>query len=292
MNNSIAALPKKNYRSMRAATIVKRAVIVAVLIFFAFCQTFPFYLQLVRAFQPFDFIPEYSKIYLWPEAINFGNFTYAFRAGDLGRGFLNTSIVAVTYTFLSAIVVLIVGYVLGKINFRGKNIIFMCLLATMMVPGEVLLVPNYFMMIKLRLVDTLAALFLPGLVNIFGIFLVKQFMTTIPDTVLEAARIDGASEIKTLYKILLPMSLPIISTYCILTFISMWNEYLWPMIVLKTDTNYTLQIKLMYFNPSFATDWDQTLLAAGLMLTLIPVLAFYAVFQRQFIEGISVTGMK
>lgn len=283
---------KEKGMGARARGMVLSAVIVVILCLFAFAQIFPFYLQLVRSLQPPDFYPLYGKLYLWPEAFHFSNYVKAFVDADLGRGTLNTLIVCILFTGLSCMMVLLAGYVLGKKKFRGQNAIFIIFLATMMVPGEVLLVPNYFLMIQLGMYDSLTALFLPGLVNIFGVFLVKQFMYTIPDSILEAAKLDGINEVKMIFYIILPLSLPVIGTYVIITFIATWNDYLWPSIILKTDTIYTLQMKLMYFNPAYATPEDQTLRAAGVIVTMFPLLVMYFIFQKQLIEGVSLSGLK
>lgn len=288
MSKSLKEANKKKSRSLA----VVNAFTIIILCLFAFAQIFPFYLQLVYSFQPFTFVPKPGRMELWPESFNFSNYAEAFRLADFATGLKNTLITAVSFTALSLVVVLIMGYVLGKKDFYGKNFIFIMLMATMMIPGEVLMVPNYILVIKLRWLDKLTALILPGIVNIFGIFLVKQFMNSIPNTVLEAAEIDGAGELRRIFSIVLPLSLPIVSTYCILTFTSMWNDYLWPMIVLRTSESFTLQLKLKVFSPMFGTSRDQILMAAGLMLALIPIVVMYLCFQKNFIEGTSVSGLK
>ncbi len=285
-------LSRKALRRRSASAVAVNAFTVFILILFSFAQIFPFYLQLVYSFQPVTFTPRPGHIELWPQSFNFSNYAEAFRLADFGTGFKNTLITAVSFTALSLIVVLIMGYVLGKKDFYGKKFVFIMLIATMMIPGEVLMVPNYILVIKFRMLDSLTALIFPGIVNIFGIFLVRQFMNTIPDSVLEAAELDGAGEIRRIFSIVMPLSLPIVATYCILTFTATWNDYLWPMIVLRSSESFTLQLKLKVFSPMFGTSRDQILMAAGLMLALIPVVVMYLAFQRNFIEGASVSGLK
>lgn len=263
-----------------------------ILIVFSFVQVFPFFLQLVHSLQPFSFTPEYGKMYLLPESFNFQNYRIAYEMAELGEGLINTLIAATLYTAISLIVVLTVGYVLGKKRFKGKKLIILALLGTMMIPGEILMVPNYFIIIKLGWLNKLRALFLPGIVNIFGIFLVKQYMNTIPDAILESAEIDGCNEVQKIFKIILPLSMPIVGTYCILTFIAIWNDYLWPMIVLRTSDMFTLQLKLMQFSPMFADTRDQILKSAGLIAVLFPVILVYIFFQRYFIQSVNTTGIK
>lgn len=266
--------------------------IVLVLSLFSFVQIFPFYLQLVNSLQPLTFKPQYGKLYLWPESFNFNNYRLAYEMAELGEGLVNTLIAASAYTFLSLCVVMIVGYVLGKKKFKGKKIVTICLLGTMMIPGEILMVPNYFLMVNLNWLNSLKALFLPGIVNIFGVFLVKQYMNTIPDSLLESAEIDGCNEVQKIFRIVIPNSMPIVGTYCILTFTAIWNDYLWPNIVLRTTDKFTLQLKLMQFAPQFADSSDQILRAAGLIAVLFPVIVVYSIFQKYFIESVSMTGIK
>lgn len=283
MNKVKSALKRINYVGI---------LVVIILSLFAIVQILPFYLQLVSSLQPLNFRPQYGKLNFWPESINFGNYSLAFKLAELGTGLVNTLIAASLYTFISLCVVLIVGYVLGKKRFRGKKLITIMLLGTMMVPGEVLMVPNYFLMIKFGWLNELKALFLPGIVNIFGIFLVKQFMNTIPDALLESAELDGANELQKIFKVVLPMSMPVIGTYSILTFTAIWNDYLWPNIVLRTSDKFTIQLKLMQFAPQFADARDQILMAAGLILVLFPVITVYVFFQRYFIQSVNMTGIK
>ena len=293
MSKAAVKTRKIKIRSKRSASMIAVNVFtVFILVLFAFAQVFPFYLQLVYSLQPFSFTARPGVIELWPQSFNFSNYSEAFKLADFGNGFKNTIITAVCFTALSLCVVLIMGYVLGKKDFYGKKVVFIMLIATMMVPGEILMVPNYILMIKFRMLDNLTALILPGIVNIFGIFLVRQFMNTIPDSVLEAAEIDGAGEIRRIFLIVLPLSLPIVATYCILTFTATWNDYLWPMIVLRSSENFTLQLKLKVFSPMFGTSRDQILMAAGLILALVPVVAMYLIFQKNFIESASVSGLK
>ncbi len=276
------------YKKANLAGIVS----VIILSFFALVQILPFFLQLVLSLQPLDFRPEYGKLYFWPKSINFKNYIMAFKLAELKEGLVNTLIAASAYTFISLCVVLVVGYVLGKKEFKGKKLITIMLLATMMIPGEILMVPNYFLMIKFGWLNELKALFLPGIVNIFGIFLVRQFMNTIPNALLESAELDGANEFQKIFKIVLPLSMPVVGTYSILTFTALWNDYLWPNIVLRTTDKFTIQLKLMQFAPQFADSRDQILMAAGLILVLFPVITVYIFFQRYFIQSVNMTGIK
>lgn len=282
---------KKQAKQKRVAVAVTVAVIV-LLSAVAFLQIFPFWLQFVTSLQPLDFVPQDGKIYWAPVSFNFGNYLEAIEHVDLLRGALNSLIVSVGYTLLSSLVILVVGYVLGKKTFSGKKIVKLCLLITMMAPGELMMVTNYKLVSELGLTNTYAGLILPGIVNVTGIFLVMSFMNGIPDAMLESAEIDGASEIRKLFKIVLPMCLPVLATYFILTFVAQWNDYLWPMVITSDPDLFTIQLKLTEFSEYYGGFADTVLRAAALIITLVPIIIVYLCCQKQFVEGLSVTGMK
>lgn len=267
-------------------------VIILFLSLLALMQLFPFWLQVVTSLQPLDFLPEDGKIYLLPVSAHLGNYLEAIEHVDLLRGVLNTLVVSLGYTLLSAIVILIVGYVIGKKEFRGKKIVKFCLLLTMMAPGELMMVTNYKLVSELGWTNTYAGLILPGIVNVTGIFLVMSFMNTIPDAMLESAVIDGAGEFTKLFRIVLPVCMPVLSTYFILTFVAQWNDYLWPMVITSDPDLFTIQLKLTEFSMYYGDYGDTILRAAALIITILPVLVIYLVCQKQFVEGLSVSGMK
>lgn len=282
----------EKHRTQKRNAVIFTVLITVLLIFVAFLQIFPFWLQLVTSLQPLDFVPEDGKVYWWPVSVNFGNYLEAIEHVDLLRGALNSLIVAVGYTLLSSLVILLVGYVIGKKEFAGKKIVKLFLLITMMAPGELMMVTNYKLVSDMNLTNTYAGLILPGIVNVTGIFLVMSFMNSIPDAMLESAEIDGAGELTKLFKIVLPMCLPVLATYFILTFVAQWNDYLWPMIITSDPDLFTIQLKLTEFSEYYGGFADTVLRAAALILTLVPVIIAYLCCQKQFVEGLSVTGMK
>ena len=255
-------------------------------------QIFPFYLKLVESVQPFSHIIIQGELPLWPDAFQLSNYAKAWVDADLSTGFMNSCIITFSMVAISSVVVLLMGYVLAKKNFRGKKVVFLMLLATMMVPGEINMIPNYRLVAEIGLIDTRFGVIAPGLVNIFGVLLVKQFMESLPDSTLESADIDGANEFVKIFRIVLPMSLSVISTYVILTFVSSWNEYIWPNLVLNSDWLYTIQLKLMYFQLWTGASEEYILRSAALISTVLPVVIVYFIFQRQFIEGMSISGLK
>lgn len=273
-------------------SLIGSIVIVVILVIVALMQIFPFYLQIVTSLQPLDFLPDPGKIYLIPESFHAENFYEAMIRVELLEGMMNSIIVSGSYTFLSAIMCVIVAYVLGKKDFRGKKIIKFMMLLTMVVPGEMLMVTNYQLVSQLDWTNRYAGMILPGIVNITGIFLILSFMNTIPNAVLESADIDGAGEFQKLLMIVIPMALPVISSYCILTFVAQWNDYLWPMIVVNNSDLYTIQLKLKEFNPYYGGYSDEILKSAATIFTIVPVVIVYLIFQKKFVSGLSITGMK
>lgn len=285
-------MSKQIGRAARKKSNVATVVIIVFLSIVAAMQIFPFYLQIVTSLQPMDMVPEAGKIYLWAEGFHIENYIEAIERVGLLQGLLNSVIVAGGFTLLSAVVILLVGYVLGKKQFAGKRAVKFAMLLTMVAPGELLMVTNYKLVSDLGWTNTFAGLILPGIVNITGIFLVMSFMNTIPDAVLESADIDGANELQKLFKIVLPMTLPILATYFILTFVGQWNDYLWPMVVTSDSELFTIQLKLKEFNPYYGGFADEVLKNAASIFTLVPVIAVYLTCQKQFVSGLSISGMK
>lgn len=285
MNNGVLKKKNPSGRTFRILSGV-------VLSLLALLQMFPFWIQIVSSLQPLDFLPESGKIYLWPTAFSISNYKEAIVRADLFRGVFNSLVSASGYTLLSGAMILIVGYVVGKKRFKGRTAVKFMLLLTMTVPGEMLMVTNYLLVSDLGWTNSFAGLILPGIVNVTGIFLVMSFMNTIPDAVLEAAFIDGAGELVKIFRIVLPLSLPVLSTYAILTFVAQWNEYLWPMIVTGDSRMFTVQLKLKEFNPYYGGFADEYLKSAAYTLTILPVLIVYAFCQKQLIGGMSISGLK
>lgn len=278
--------------AMNKKRSVKKIIFSIILSVFAFLQIFPFYLRIVDSLQPKKFIPELGKIYLWPVKVSFENYAVAWQLSHLGTGYKNSFIYVTLFTAISAFIAILVGYVIAKMRFRGRKVIFFILVSTMMVPAEVLMIPNYILMRDLNMLNTLSALIIPGLVNTFGIFLAKQFLQSVPDSMLESARIDGASELMIFRKMILPLSGPVVATYFIIIYTQMWNDYLWPMVVTNKQELYTVQLSLQTFQTAFATHYEDILESAGLIITLVPVVLVFLIFQEKFVEGISMTGSK
>lgn len=232
---------------------------------------------------------------LLPHAPRFGNYAEAWSDASFDKYFLNSVIIsAVTIAGLLTTTVL-AGYAFARIKFFGKNIIFVILLSTLMIPETITLIPN-FLLIRGSIIpwdswiNTLRALTIPFFGQAFSIFLVRQFFAQIPDDLWDAARIDGAGHLRFLVSVVVPMSRPVIMTVILLTFISSWNSFLWPLLVTTTAKWRPLMVGLY----SFVTEaGPQTqLLMAGAVITIIPILVIYFIAQKQFTEGIATTGLK
>lgn len=183
------------------------------------------------------------------------------------------------------------GYALAHLNFPGKKIIFGAVLGTLMIPGLVVFIPQFVLVVNMGLANTLAALILPFLVGPFGVFLMRQFFQGIPRDLVEAARIDGASEMGIFFRIMLPLAVPALATLGILTFLGSWNNFLWPLVVATTEKTYTLPVALALVSTG-QNQTDYGLLLAGACLVVLPILVVFLFFQRYFIQGIASTGIK
>lgn len=210
---------------------------------------------------------------------------------DIGRYFLNSTVVAVLTALGNLVFCSMTGYALAKLDFPGKRMLFALVMITLMVPGVVAFVPLFVIVARLHLVNTYPVLILPYLASPLGVFLMRQFMLGIPDDLLEAARIDGAGQIRILTRIVLPLCGPALATLTILTFLASWNNFLWPLVATQSQDKYTLPVVLaLYSQGQNATDYG--LLLAGSVLVIAPVIALFMALQRFFVQGVTATGIK
>ena len=228
----------------------------------------------------------------WPEEPTLDNYTTLLGKGLFPRSFANSTFVAVVVTAANVTFCSMVGYALAKLRFRGKNLVFALVMATLMVPGMVTLVPLFVLVANLGMVDTYPGLILPFLVTPFGVFLMRQFIIDLPDDLLDAGRIDGAGEMRIFRQIILPLCGPGLATLGILTFLGSWNSFLWPLVVAQNQEHYTLPVALALFSKDQQTIPNYGLLLAGATVVVVPVLIVFLIFQRRFIEGIASTGIK
>ncbi|MDQ1175601.1 carbohydrate ABC transporter permease [Microbacterium sp. 20-116] len=227
----------------------------------------------------------------WPQQFTWDNFGAWFGQLNFGQFFGNSVVVALFTVLGNLVFCSMVGYALAKMDFPGKKALFVVVMVTLMVPGVVTFVPLFVMVSSLGLVDSYAALILPFVTTPLGVFLMRQFMLGIPDPLLEAARIDGAGELRIFARIVMPLCGPPLATLGILTFLASWNNFLWPLVAAQTEAKYTLPVALsLYSTGQNATDYG--LLLAGSVLVIAPIILLFVFLQRYFIQGIASTGLK
>lgn len=206
------------------------------------------------------------------------------------RWFINSMVVATVHTLLVLVTASAAAYALARMDFPGKRIIFGCIIATLFIPGFVFLIPNYLIVDRLGWLDTLWALIVPGAAGAFGVFFLRQFFSGLPVEIEEAARLDGANAFQIFTRVVLPLSKPALATLAVLTFLTNYNDFLWPVYVIFTQTNYTLPPGLSILQGAYTTDYP--VIMAGAVLASIPALILFSLAQRYIIEGVSRSGLK
>lgn len=227
----------------------------------------------------------------WPETPTLDNYRQLFAKESFLRYFFNSTVVAIAVTVGNLIFCSMVGYALAKLTFRGKKVVFGMVMGTLLLPGMVTFVPLFVLVANLGLVDSYPGLILPFLVTPFGVFLMRQFIVGLPDDLLDAGRVDGASELRIFRQIILPLCGPGLATLGILTFLGSWNNFLWPLVVAQTQDHYTLPVALALFSTGQNVT-NYGLLLAGATVVVAPIVIVFLILQRRFIEGIATTGIK
>lgn len=226
---------------------------------------------------------------IWPQAATLDNFKELFSAFNFAI-YLKNTLIIVLCSFAGLFLNAMAGYGFAKFHFKGKTFLFYLVLATMMIPGQVTMIPVYLILNAMGLTNTMAGIVLPGLVGAFAIFLFRQFMSTISNELLEAARLDGASEWMIFWRIILPISRPVIAVQGILTFIGAWNSFLWPLIIANDEKYYTLSVGLQLLKGEYATNY--ALQMAGSTFMIIPIIIVFMLFQKYILQGFNVSGLK
>jgi len=220
----------------------------------------------------------------------FSGFATLFQSTSIWKWFFNSAYIAIVVTLGILIIDTMAGYVLAKKKFPGRNLIFWLIVGTMMIPGQITLVPMFMMVQNFNLMDTHWALILPDLAMVFGVFLMRQYMLSIPNELIDAAKIDGASEWKTFWTVVVPLAKPALATLGIFTFMNVWNSFLWPIIVLNDADLYTLPVGLKTLQDQNLAIFK--LLMSGAAVAAIPMILVFIMFQRYFIKGLTLGGVK
>lgn len=226
----------------------------------------------------------------FPSRPTLGNYRELFTRLDLGRAFANSLILATAVTLVSLLFNAMAGYAFAKLRFAGRGRLFATLLAAVLVPAPVAMLPLFLILRGMGLVNTYAGVVLPAAATILGVFLVRQFALSIPDDLLDAARMEGAGEFAIFRRIVLPLLRPVLTTLGIVTFLSTWNDFIWPLIVLTGESRYTLPVALAILVGEHVQDTE--LMMAGSVLTVIPVLLLFLALQKSYIAGLLIGGVK
>jgi multiple sugar transport system permease protein len=271
-------------RRTRTGTIVIGALLAAG----ALVTAFPFVWMLFASVKPRSESVAYPP-QLLPQQPTFEYYVELFVSLDFGRYLVNTLLIVVI-CMIGLLLMAAAGYGFAKFSFPGRDVLFFLVLVTMMIPGQVTMIPTYLILNGMKLTNTLVGIALPMLVSGFSVFLFRQFMTTIPTEVIEAARIDGAGEWRIFFRIVLPMSGPILAVQVVLTFIAGWNSFLWPLIIANDQNLYTLSVGLSLLNQQIATNPSLQMAASTLMV--VPILIVFVIFQRYVVQGFALSGLK
>ena len=254
----------------------------------ALVTSFPFFWMIASSFKPPTDAVAYPPTFL-PSSPSFDAYVRLFTELDFGRYLVNTVIV-VLIGVVGLFFMAMAGYGFAKYRFRGRGALFMLVLMTLMIPVQVTMIPTYLILNELHLTNTLLGIAAPTLVSAFGIFLFRQFMATIPDELLEAARLDGAGEMRLFLTIVLPLSKSILAVQAVLTFIGGWNSFLWPLIIATEQDKYTLSVGLSLLNQQITI--NPTLQMAGASLMVVPIIIVFVLFQKHIVRGFTMSGLK
>lgn len=257
------------------------------MIFTALICVFPIYWMIVTSLRPENAI---FSTRLWPDSASLENYAYALQAVPIRQMLVNTFIVSFTVTVIQLVTGILAGYAFARWRFRGSALFFGAIALTWLVPLQVVMIPNYLLVSRLGMIDTLGALILPHVASAFAIMLLAQSMRSFPSEVIEAARMDGASHAHILWQIIVPNLRGTLASLAILIFISTWNEYFWPLLLSRSPENSVVQIGLQMFITSEGTQWGP-LMAASTMASL-PILLIYLVLQRQVIASFMKSGLR
>jgi lactose/L-arabinose transport system permease protein len=297
--NARATPGPRNFASARDDTVATKqqprvratdVLIYAVLVVAGLAFLLPFYWMIVSSFRPtaqFYQLP----IPLVPNPPSLENFETLFARSMFGRGILNSAFLAIVSVILQVWFCALAGYTFAKLRFRGRDALFIGILTTMMIPLGVGLIPNFIIMARIGWVDTYRALIIPGIANAFGIFWMRQYCFSVPDELLDAARVDGAGEFGIFSRIVLPVIRPALASLAIFVFLSSWNDFLSPLVFLRSEDKFTVQLWLSIVDRQGNMS-QPAIVMAGSLLASIPIVIMFAALQRHFIAGLTAGSVK
>ncbi|MCX7026668.1 MAG: carbohydrate ABC transporter permease [Spirochaetes bacterium] len=277
---------KKGFSLPRDAGTLAAYLVLSV---FAAVMVFPFLWMLSSSLKD---VSQIFKMKFFPTAPTLDNYKHLLfsKGSKFPQWFLNSAIVATCTTASVLFFDSLLGYTLSKFRFRGKKIIFLLIISTLMIPTEMLVIPWYSMIRAMKWVNTYWAIMFPGMMSAFGVYLMRQFMSTIPDDLIDAARVDGQGELRIFLTIVLPLVSPALATLAIFNFIGNWNAFLWPLIAASKPRMFTLPVGLANFSGEAGSDWHYIM--TGAAIAMVPLILVFLVFQKQIVKGIAMTGLK
>ncbi len=250
---------------------------------------YPFYWMFIASLTPESLISDFSLI---PSKLTFENYRMMISKIPIWGALLNSTIVAVISTFGVLVFGSMVGYALAKIDFKGRDLIFFIIIFTMTLPFQITLIPNYIIMVKLGWVDTFAALIIPALNSAFAIIMFRQTFKSIPNDLINAARVDGCGEVRIIFQVLWPNIIPTLITVSIITFMNSWNDVLWPLIVIRDENLMTMPQLVTLFAVGGRSEAQLGVKLASAVLLALPIMVAYSIFQKHFISSMVSSGLK
>lgn len=275
----------------RAVGIIAKAFCYAFLIFMALVVLFPFYWMINSSLKSLE---EYRQSVptFWPQKVLWSNYAEAFTAASLGRLFFNTAYVGIVSTILSLVITILSAFAFARLEFRGKNLLFSALLATMMIPGELFTITNYSTVTNLGWMNTYTVLIVPFLVSVFYIYLLRQNFLQIPNELYLAAKVDGTSDFKYLCKVMIPLSLPTLISITILKMMGAWNSYIWPRLVANDDAHRLITNGLRNAFTDTTGDVNYPVQMAAVALVSAPLFLVFIFLRKYIMKGVSRSGIK
>jgi multiple sugar transport system permease protein len=266
-----------------------RIVVYAVLIVMAGVTLAPLVWMVSASFMPTGQSSAFPPPFL-PKTVTLEHYASLFTRLNLARYLFNSAFLSIAVTVISLFVNSMAGYAFAKYRFKGRDPLLKILIASMVIPSQVTMLPLFLMLNKLGVINTYIGVIIPGMASVFGIFLIRQFAMSVPDSLIEAARIDGAGDFRIYWSLVLPLCKPVLITLAIFTFMGTWNDFLWPLIVMTDDSMYTLPVAIA--NLSLEHVQDTELMMAGSVMTIAPVLILFAAVQKYYISGIMAGAVK
>ena len=294
-NQNSVTMQEKDLRQVtvqqRIMKVVVKAAIYIFLIAVAVCVLFPFYWMLISSLKSLD---EYrlNVPTLFPRAVFFSNYKTAFESASLGRLFLNTAYVGIVSTLLSLVITVLSAFAFARLEFKGKNVLFAGLLATMMIPGELFTITNYSTVTTFGWIGTYTVLIVPFLVSVFYIYLLRQNFMQIPNDLYLAAKVDGTSDIKYLWKVMIPLSLPTLISITILKMMGAWNSYIWPRLVANDEAHRMITNGLRNAFTDTTGDVNYPVQMAAVALVSAPLFLVFIFLRKYIMKGVSRSGIK